>query len=67
MSLTIVLSTDEDISCNPDILQKLSNMHGICMEERGVHCIEVRRSKSEDTVCRLSITMAEETGDMKMS
>ena len=35
------------------------------MEERGVHCIKVRRLKSKDTLCRLSITMVEETVDIK--
>ena len=40
--------------------------YGICMEERGVHCIKVHRSKSEDTLCRLLITIAEENYDTKV-
>ena len=36
------------------------------MEERGVHCIKVRRSKSEETLRRLLITMAEETFNIKV-
>ena len=50
------------LACNPDILcenKAIWDMHG----REGVHCIEVRRSKSENTLCRLLITiyMAKET------
>ena len=64
MSLTPVLSTDEDIGGVYSMQSRYSakiKRYGTCMEKRGVHCIEVRRSKSEETLFRLLITMTEET------
>ena len=39
--------------------------YGLCMEERSP--LWVRRSKSEETLCRLLITMVEETFDIRRS
>ena len=68
MSLTPVLSTDEDIGGVHSMQSRYSaevKRYGICMEERGVHCIKVRRSKSEEILCRLLTTMVEETFNIK--
>ena len=59
-----VLCTDEDIGGVPCMQYRFSakmKRYGICMEEREVHFIKVHRSKSEKTLCRLLIIMAEET------
>ena len=70
MSLTPVLSTDEDIGGIPCMQSRYSakiKRYEICMEEMGIRCIKVRRSKSEDALCRLLTTMMEETFDIKKS
>ena len=57
-SLTLVLSTDIDIEGVPSMYSRYFakiKLYGMCMKERGVHCIKVHRSKSEDIVCRLYI------------
>ena len=67
MSLTPVSSSYEDIwgvpSMHHVILPEWAMW--ICMEERSP--LWVRRSKSEETLCRLLITMAEETFDIRRS
>ena len=68
MSLTPVLSSYEDIGGVPSMQSCYSagmKRCGICMEERSP--LWVRRSKSEETLCRLLITMVEETFDIRWS
>ena len=66
MSLTPVSSSYEDIGGVPSMQSCYSagmKRCGICMEERSP--LWVRRSKSEETLCRLLITMVEETFDIR--
>ena len=68
MSLTPVSSSYEDIGGVPSMQSCYSagmKRCGICMEERSP--LWVRRSKSEETLCRLLITMVEETFDIRRS
>ena len=68
MSLTPVSSSDEDIGGVPSMQSSYSagmKRCGICMEERSP--LWVRRSKSEETLCSLLITMVEETFDIRRS
>ena len=68
MSLTPVSSSDEDIGGVPSMQSSYSagmKRCGICMVERSP--LWVRRSKSEETLCRLLITMVEETFDIRRS
>ena len=68
MSLTPVSSSDEDIGDVPSMQSSYSagmKRCGICMEERSP--LWVRRSKSEETLCRLLITMVEEIFDIRRS
>ena len=68
MSLTPVSSSYEDIGGVPSMQSCYSagmKRCGICMEERSP--LWVRRSKSEETLCRLLITMVEETFDISRS
>ena len=68
MSLTPVSSSYEDIRGVPSMQSCYSagmKQCGICMEERSP--LWVRRSKSEETLCRLLITMVEETFDIRRS
>ena len=63
MSSTPVSSSDKDIRDVPSMQFRYSakiKRYGICMEDRGVHCIKVRRSKSKETLCRILIAMAKE-------
>ena len=67
MSL-IMSSSDEDIEGVPSMQSSYSagmKRCGICMEERNP--LSVHRSKSEETLCRLLITIMEETFDIKRS
>ena len=67
MILSPVLSSDEDIRSVPSMQSSYSTgmkRCGICMEERRVYCI-VSRSKSEERLCSLLITMVEETFDIR--
>ena len=68
ISLTLVSSSYEDIGGVPSMQSCYSagmKRCGICMEERNP--LWVRRSKSEETLCRLLITMVEETFDISRS
>ena len=68
MSLTPVSSSYEDIGGVPSMQSCYSagmKRCGMCMEERSP--LWVRRSKSEETLCRLLITMVEETFDISRS
>ena len=68
MSLMPVSSSDEDIGGVPSMQSSYSagmKRCGICMEERS--SLRVRRSKSEETLCRLLITIVEETLDIRRS
>ena len=68
MSLTPVSSSYEDIGGVPSLQSCYSagmKRCGICMEERSP--LWVRRSKSKETLCRLLITMVEETFDIRDS
>ena len=68
MNLTPVSSSYEDIRGVPSMQSCYSagmKRCGICMEERSP--LWVRRSKSEETLCRLLITMVEETFDIRRS
>ena len=68
MSLTPVSSSFEDIGGVPSMQSCYSagmKRCGICLEERSP--LWVRRSKSEETFCRLLITMVEETFDIRRS
>ena len=68
MSFTPVSSSHEDIGGVPSMQSCYSagmKRCGICMEERSP--LWVRRSKSEETLCRLLITMVEETFDISRS
>ena len=77
MSSTPVLSTDEDIesvpSCNPIVCKIQAIAYGICMEERGVQYIKVRRSKSKNIERHCAsymaelVTLTEENFDIKKS
>ena len=69
MSLTPVSSSNKDIGGVPSIQSSYSaemKRYGICMEERSVHCKCVGL-KYKETLCRLLITMAEETFDIRKS
>ena len=77
MSSTPVLSTDEDIEsvspCNPIVCKIQAIAYGICMEERGVQYIKVRRSKSKNIERHCAsymaelVTLTEENFDIKKS
>ena len=80
LSSTPVLSTDEDIesvpSCNPIVckIQAIAyGIIGICMEERGIQYIKVRRSKSKNIERHCAsymaelVTLTEENFDIKKS
>ena len=67
MSLTPVSSSDEDIGGVPSMQSSYSagmKRCWICMDKRSP-IVSAYRSKSEEKLCRLLITMVEETFDIR--